>query len=74
MAYEQRYGPEETRLGFWGSMSILWPYFRSKFLEQIKSVWFIVAYLLFFQILVLRLPIVFSAMIAVGLLIVAMGP
>ncbi len=73
MAYEQRYGPEETRLGFWRSVGILWPYLRTRFLDQVRSVWFIVAYLLLFQIVILRLPIVFSAMISVGLIIVATG-
>ncbi len=54
-------------------MAILWPYMRDKFFEQLKSIWFIVAYLLFFQVVVLGLPIVYSSMIAAGMTIVVFG-
>ncbi len=62
-----------VRLGFVDSCTILWPYLRDNFIDQIKSVWFIVVYLALFQILVLGFPIVFAAMIGVGILIVALG-
>ncbi len=42
-------------------------------MAQISGIWFIVVYLLLFQILILKLPIVYAAMIAVGILIVAVG-
>lgn len=42
-------------------------------MEQINSIWFIVAYLVVFQILVLHLPLVHAGMIAAGILIVAVG-
>jgi len=42
-------------------------------MEQIQCVWFIIMYLVVFQILVLGLPIVYSLMIAVGILIVIVG-
>ena len=58
------------KIGFAGTLSILLPYVRDNLFEQIKSVWFIVFYLLFFQIVILGLPIVHSSMIAVGLLVV----
>lgn len=61
------------RLGFSASCSILWPYFRDNFLDQVKSIWFIVMYLALFQILVLGLPIVYAAMIGIGIIIVAFG-
>lgn len=54
-------------------LAILWPYAREKFLEQLKSIWFIVFYLLFFQIVVLGLPVVYAGMIAVGIFVVALG-
>jgi hypothetical protein len=60
-------------LGWRGVASILWRYFQEKALEQVKSVWFIVTYLLLFQALILRLPIVHSGTIALGLLIVIAG-
>ena len=42
-------------------------------MNQVHGIWFIVAYLLVFQLVVLQLPIAYSAMIAVGILIVALG-
>ncbi len=62
-----------VQLGFSGTMAILLPYLKEKFLEQIKSIWFIVFYLLFFQVVLLGLPIVYSSMIAVGILVVVVG-
>ncbi|MFK7955000.1 MAG: DUF1538 domain-containing protein [Lysobacterales bacterium] len=66
-------GGRTTRLGWTDSLRILYPYFAENFLEQVRSVWFIVAYLMVFQILVLGLPIVYASMIGVGILIVAVG-
>ncbi len=61
------------RLGLNNSLRVLWPYLKSKFMEQVKSVWFIIFYLCVFQILILKLPIVYSGMIATGIFIVALG-
>jgi len=60
-------------LGLRGVLSILGRYFREKATEQVKSVWFIIVYLVLFQLVVLRLPIIFSLTIALGLLIVVVG-
>lgn len=65
--------PERFRLGVRDTLRILWPYVKRNLLEQIKGIWFIVAYLLIFQLLVLQLPIVYASMIGVGILIVAVG-
>ncbi len=54
-------------------LNILWPYIAENFLAQLKSIWFIVAYLAVFQVLVLGLPIVYTAMISVGIFIVILG-
>jgi hypothetical protein len=54
-------------------LSILWPYISDNFLSQLKSIWFIVAYLAVFQILVLGLPIVYTTMICTGIFIVILG-
>ena len=67
----QRHGP--VRLGLRASLAILWPYFRDNLADQIRSIWFIVAYLALFQVLVLGLPIVYAAMIGAGIAIVALG-
>ena len=63
----------KVQLGFTATLAILVPYIREKFFEQVSSIWFIVFYLLFFQIVVLGLPIVYSSMIAAGIVIVAFG-
>ncbi|MEM1294879.1 MAG: DUF1538 family protein [Verrucomicrobiota bacterium] len=62
-----------ARLGFGGVVSILWRYFKEKALEQVKSIWFIIAYLVVFQILFLDLPVVYGATIALGIAIVVIG-
>ena len=62
-----------VRLGLRGTLAILWPYVYRNLSEQIRSVWFIVVYLAFFQIIVLGFPIVYSAMIGMGIAVVAIG-
>ncbi|MFK7913340.1 MAG: DUF1538 domain-containing protein [Pseudomonadales bacterium] len=64
---------DRMRLGTSDILRILWPYVKTKFMDQVSGIWFIVAYLVVFQLLVLQLPIVYAAMIAVGILIVALG-
>ncbi len=62
-----------ARLGWRGIASILWRYFREKAVEQIRSVWFIIVYLVVFQVLFLHLPIIYGATITVGIAIVVVG-
>ncbi|MEM9018171.1 MAG: DUF1538 domain-containing protein [Verrucomicrobiota bacterium] len=62
-----------SRLGFGGVLSILWRYFKEKAIEQLKSIWFIIAYLVVFQMLFLDLPVIYSATIALGIFIVVIG-
>lgn len=62
-----------TKLGLINTLRLLWPYMRQNFMQQFSSVWFIVAYLVVFQILILQLPIVHSLMIALGVFIVLLG-
>ena len=64
---------EPVTLGTRATFVILWPYIRDNLAEQIRSIWFIVGYLAFFQIVILRLPIVYAAMIGLGIVIVAVG-
>jgi hypothetical protein len=73
MKSEQNYGTGKLKLSFPKIIGILVPYIKSKFLEQIKSIWFIIFYLVIFQVVILRLPIVFSLMISVGIAIVVLG-
>ncbi len=64
---------DPPRLGLKGTFDVLWPYAREKFLEQVKSIWFIIFYLCVFQIVVLKLPVVYAGMIGTGIFIVALG-
>jgi hypothetical protein len=73
MTQEQRDSRATIRLGFIGTLRVLWPYFRTKLLEQVKGIWFIVAYLFLFQAFILGLPIVYSTMISAGVAIVVLG-
>lgn len=73
MAELEQRGGERVRLGLRGTYRLLAPYFREKFFEQVKTIWFIIFYLLIFQLLVLQMPIVYAAMIAVGVFLVALG-
>ena len=61
------------KLSLRDTLRILGPYLRRKLAAQIKGIWFIVSYLIVFQLLVLRLPIVYAATIALGIAIVAVG-
>ena len=63
----------KLKLDFAGVLGILRPYISNRFLEQLKSVWIIIAYLVLFQILILQLPIVYSLTIALGVFIVIVG-
>lgn len=60
-------------LGMRDTYRILAPYLQRNLMEQVRSISFIVAYLILFQLLVLQVPIVYSLMIATGLGMVAVG-
>ena len=62
-----------SKIGFRQSLLILAPYVKKKVLEQVRSVAVIVLYLLFFQTIVLRIPINDALTIAIGLAIVIVG-
>ncbi|MFT4580890.1 MAG: hypothetical protein ACI8XZ_000614 [Gammaproteobacteria bacterium] len=64
---------DSLSLGLRATLRILGPYVREKLFEQIRNVSFIVIYLAFFQIFILGLPIVFAAMISIGIATVALG-
>ena len=73
MAPEQSSDQSKLQLSLQQKLSILLSFAKDKIVEQIQCVWFIIMYLVVFQILVLGLPIVYSLMIAVGILIVIVG-
>ncbi len=61
------------KLTFKQQVGILLPFAWDKIKEQISCVWFVLAYLIVFQVLVLGLPIVYSITIAVGIAITIVG-
>lgn len=66
-------GNPRFSLGLRDTYRILAPYVRRNLMEQVSSIWFIVVYLVLFQLLVLHLPIVYAAMITIGIAVVAVG-
>ena len=73
MAQNSLYEKGVLKLDFSQKWEILKPFISSRFMDQVKSVWVIIAYLILFQILILDLPIVYSLMISLGVLVVILG-
>jgi hypothetical protein len=73
MSPEQSSDQKKLQLTFSQKLSIICSFAKDKVVEQIQCVWFIILYLVVFQLLVLGLPIVYSLMIAVGIGIVIIG-
>jgi len=73
MSAEQNYGKGNLKLTMSKTLDILKPYVSARFMEQVKGVWFIIFYLIAFQIVVLQLPIVYSLMISHGISTVIIG-
>jgi hypothetical protein len=71
MAIQQATG--KVKVTFGQSLKMLGPYAWKKVLDQIKSVSLIVLYLIFFQILILGVPIANALIVAVGIGIVIIG-
>lgn len=73
MSAEQNYDKNKLKLSFGETLGILWPYMRDKVVEQLQCVWFVIAYMIFFQVFIIGLPIVYSLTIAIGIFIVILG-
>jgi hypothetical protein len=64
---------KKLQLSFRQKLGILLTFSKDKIVEQIQCVWFVLAYMILFQLLVLGLPVVYAAMIGVGIVIVIIG-
>ena len=64
---------KKLQLSFRQKLGILLSFSKDKVVEQIQCVWFVLAYMILFQLLVLGLPVVYAAMIGVGISIVIIG-
>ncbi len=73
MSAEQSSDSKTLQLSLRQKIEILLSFSKDKIVEQIQCVWFIILYLIVFQVLVLGLPIVYSLMIAAGIMIVIVG-
>ena len=73
MSAEQSSDQDKLRLSTQQKLGILLSFAKDKVIEQVQCVWFIILYLIVFQVLVLGLPIVYSLMIAAGIVIVIIG-
>ena len=73
MSTEQSSDSKSLQLTLQQKLGILLTFSKDKVVEQIQCVWFIILYLFVFQVLVLGLPIVYSLMIAAGIMIVIVG-
>jgi hypothetical protein len=71
MAGQQASG--RVRVGFAKAIGMLAPYVWGKVLEQVKSVWLIVLYLIVFQVLILGIPVAGAATVAIGIALVVLG-
>ncbi len=61
------------KVGFKDALGLLGPYVRTRVLEQVKSVWLIIVYLVLFQTIVLRIPVAQAALISIGIGLVIAG-
>lgn len=64
---------KNLHFGFRQTCKLIYRYARKRFFEQLKVVSVIIPYLIFFQTMVLRIPLSDSALIAVGLVFVVLG-
>ncbi len=72
MNYQQQSGGR-IKVGFRQSMSMLYPYAKTRLLEQVKAVALVIIYLIFFQTVVLGIAIAQATLIAAGLALVIVG-
>lgn len=72
---QQRVPPRQqtVKLGISDTFALLWPYFCGNLLEQARSIWFIITYLVVFQVWILELPVSYAGMIGLGIGVVALG-
>jgi len=70
MAFQSR---KKLRIGFRQAAALLLPYIGDRLLEQIRAVWLLIVYLVFFQTVILRIKIFEATAIAFGIGLVVIG-
>ncbi len=64
---------KKIKIGMRQAIALLLPYIRDRVMSQIKSVWLIILYLIFFQTIILRIAIFEASVIAIGIGLVVLG-
>ncbi|OGJ89499.1 MAG: hypothetical protein A2487_06325 [Candidatus Raymondbacteria bacterium RifOxyC12_full_50_8] len=72
MAVQQQ-SSGKIKVSFKQAMGLLVPYVKDRLMAQVKSLWLIVLYLIFFQTIILGIPIAEASAIAAGLALVILG-
>lgn len=67
------HNPQKIKIGMRQALALLLPYIKDRVMTQIKSVWLIILYLIFFQKIILRIPISEAFVIAIGIGLVIIG-
>jgi len=65
--------PERIKISISQALGLLLPYIKDRLISQLKSVWLIILYLVFFQTIILRIAISEASVIAVGIGLVVVG-
>jgi len=64
---------QKIRLSVNQALALLLPYIVDRVMTQVKSVWLIIIYLVFFQTFILRIPILDASLISAGIGLVVVG-
>lgn len=64
---------QRIHINFRQALSLLLPYIKDRLLTQIRSVWLIILYLVFFQTIILQIRIFEATVIALGIGLVVVG-
>ncbi len=65
--------PQRIKIGARQAIALLAPYVKDRLMTQIKSVWLIILYLVFFQVFILKIKIFEASVVAVGIGLVVVG-
>ena len=70
---ETKKSDRRIKISFRQAFGLILPYIKSRVMEQVRSVWLIILYLVLFQIFVLGIPILDASIITFGMAMVIIG-
>lgn len=65
--------PQRIKIGARQAFALLGPYVKDRLMTQVKSVWLIILYLVFFQVFILKIQVFEASVVAVGIGLVVVG-